>query len=283
MRFPGLGRGSASAARRHPDHVRRLLAARGVRERPRSIETRRPGQGGRIQGGLVYDDAFAIAELDNVAGVVVEQNSSQDIEAGSVSITGVSVLGTTPDFPSVRDMEVGTGRYFNDSDLDKKGKIAVLGSSLAEELFNDDPIGQDLLVGNTRMTVVGVFQEKGQVGDVDYDSRLYTPITTVLEYFTNNQFARIMGDSVRTIYVELEDSDKMDDTILQLKLLLAKRHDVTLDEPDFSVTTQQDIIGTQESTTAAFRSLLSWVACTAETAQRVVRGSALDFFAALEE
>ena len=44
------------------------------------------------------------------------------------------------------------------------------------------------------------------------------------------------------------------------KILLAKRHDVTLDSLDFTVTSQQDIISTRESTTAAFRSLLAWVA-----------------------
>ena len=52
----------------------------------------------------------------------------------------------------------------------------------------------------------------------------------------------------------------LDDIITQIKLLLVKRHDVTLDTADFTVTTQQDIISTRESTTAAFRSLLAWVA-----------------------
>jgi putative ABC transport system permease protein len=220
-----------------------------------------PGGGGGFEGGLVYDDAFAVAELDNVAGVVVEQSSSQDLRAGSVTLTDVSILGSTADFPSVRDMEMDNGRYFNQTDVDRDQKVAVLGATLAEELFGEtDPIGQDLSVGTTRMTVIGVFEEKGLVGDVDYDNRLYVPITVILNYFTDNQFARIMGDRVRMIYVELRDPDLMDDTILQIELLLAKRHDVSLDEPDFMITTQQDIIGTQESTTAAFRSLLSWVA-----------------------
>ena len=73
-------------------------------------------------------------------------------------------------------------------------------------------------------------------------------------------FARMMGDRVRMIYVELEDDANQDDVILQIELLLAKRHEVSLDEADFSITTQQDIIDTRESTTEAFRSLLSWVA-----------------------
>ena len=48
--------------------------------------------------------------------------------------------------------------------------------------------------------------------------------------------------------------------ITQINLLLVKRHKVTLDTADFSVTTQQDLITTRESTTAAFRNLLAWVA-----------------------
>jgi putative ABC transport system permease protein len=52
----------------------------------------------------------------------------------------------------------------------------------------------------------------------------------------------------------------MEDIITQISLLLAKQHDVSLDEADFSITTQQDIIGTREATTEAFRTLLGWVA-----------------------
>jgi putative ABC transport system permease protein len=62
------------------------------------------------------------------------------------------------------------------------------------------------------------------------------------------------------IYVELTEDAFQEDVILQIELLLAKRHDVSLDEPDFTVTTQQDLIDTQEATTEAFRSLLAWVA-----------------------
>ena len=222
-----------------------------------------PGSGQGQTGGLVYDDAFAIAEeVNGVSGVVVEQQSSETIKAGNATIDGVAILGSTPDFPSVRDMEIANGRYFNQAEVDRNQKVAVLGSSLAEELFGDEiPVGQVVTVGNTKLTVIGVFEEKGLVGEVDYDSRLYMPITVVFQKFTPSQFARIMGDRVRMIYVEVaEDAESLDDVILQTELLLAKRHDVSLDEPDFVVTTQQDIIQTQEATTEAFRNLLAWVA-----------------------
>ncbi len=220
-----------------------------------------PGQQGS-SGGLVFDDATAIAdEVSGVAGVVVEQGSSETVKAGSVALDAVEVLGSTPDFPSVRDMEIEQGRYFNEPEVDRKQKVAVLGATLAEELFGEtDPIGQVVTVGTTKLTVIGVFAERGLVGEVDFDSRLYTPITVVFQHFTPSQFARFVGDRVRMVTVELEDQEAMDNVILQINLLLARRHDVSLEEADFTVTTQQDIISTQEATTAAFRSLLAWVA-----------------------
>ena len=219
-----------------------------------------PGQG--ASGGLVFDDAAAIAEgVPGVKAVIVEQQASETIKYNGTTLEDVTILGSTADFPSVRDMEVAEGRYFNDTDVDRKQKVAVLGSGLATELFGDaNPIGQVVTVGTTKLTVIGVLAEKGTVGDVDYDSRLYTPITVVFQKFTPSFFARIMGDNVRMLYVEVEDSVDLDEVTTQIEILLAKRHDVTLDSLDFNVTTQQDIISTRESTTAAFRSLLAWVA-----------------------
>lgn len=219
-----------------------------------------PGQGS--SGGLVFDDAAAIAEdIDGVKAVIVEQQASETVKYNGTTLEDVTILGSTADFPSVRDMDISQGRYFNDTDVDRKQKVAVLGSTLAAELFGDtNPVGQVVTVGTTKLTVIGVLAEKGTVGDVDYDSRIYMPITVVFQKFTPSFFARIVGDSVRLLYVEVEDGVDLEEVITQIEILLAKRHEVTLDSLDFTVTTQQDIITAQESTTAAFRSLLAWVA-----------------------
>jgi len=213
-------------------------------------------------GGLVYDDAFTIAEkVKGVVAVVVEQHAEQTVKAGNVTLQDVEILGTTPGFPSVRDMQVEQGRYFKQEEVNQKQKVAVLGYSLAQELFGDaDPIGQVVTVSNTKLTVIGVMAEKGLVGDTDYDSRLYTPITVVFQKFTPSMFARVMGDRVRVIYVKIENQEAIEDTVQQIQLLLAKRHGVSLEEADFTITTQQSVIETQEATTAAFRNLLAWVA-----------------------
>ena len=220
------------------------------------------GGGGSTSTGLVYDDAFAIADqVNGVTGVAVEQGASATVKAGDVTIENVSLLGTTTDFPSVRDMQVAAGRYFNDAEVDRNQKVVVLGASLAEELFGESPpVGQTVTVDGTKFTVIGVFAERGLVGEADYDMRLYMPISVVFQKFTPSMFARMRGDRVRMVYVEFDEAVPIEDVILQIELLLAKRHDVSLEEPDFVVTTQQDIIQTQEATTEAFRSLLAWVA-----------------------
>ena len=224
--------------------------------------TRNGPQFGPDTGGLVFTDAAAIQQqVPNVAGVSVEQGSSQTVKAGAVSLSSIAILGSLPDFPTVRSMKVASGNYFTQSDQDHKTKVAVLGSGLAEQLFGTaDPIGQTVQVGNFYLDVIGVMAQKGMVGDVDYDARLYLPLSTVLQYYTPSQFARFLGQRVRTIYVTVANPKKMNDTIQQITLLLEQRHKVSATAPDFAITTQQNIISTQESTTAAFRNLLAWVA-----------------------
>ena len=221
------------------------------------------GEGGGGQsGGLVFDDATAIQDqVDGVAAVVVEQNASETVKSSTAKLDGVSVVGTTPGFVSVRDMTLARGRYFNDQDVTRKQKVVILGSTIAGELFgNDNPVGQYITVGTTKLAVIGVFAKKGSVGNTDFDSRIYTPITVVFQKFTPSQFARIIGNRVFMITVEVDPTANTDNVITQINLLLAKRHNLTLETADFTVTTQNDIISTRESTTAAFRNLLAWVA-----------------------
>ena len=222
----------------------------------------RGGPGQAPTGGLVYDDAAAIQDgVSGVKAVVVEQNSSETVKAGDVTLEDVEILGTTTGFPSVRDMDIAEGRYFNETEIERKSKVVILGYAMAQELFGDSsPIGEYIKVGNTQLAVIGVFEEKGLVGNTDFDSRIYMPISVVFQKFTPSMFARFMGDSVRMIYVEVEDGVNQDTVIAGIERLLIKRHDVTADTEDFTITTQQDIISTRESTTAAFRSLLAWVA-----------------------
>jgi putative ABC transport system permease protein len=210
---------------------------------------------------LLIDDALAIAqEVVGIDGVSAEQApAAQTVKTNDVTLDSIAVIGTTADFPGVRDYPVGDGRYFTAEENDRDAKVAVLGSGLAKDLFGaDSPIGQTITVGSTKLTVIGVMSSKGVVSDIDYDGRVYLPINIVFQKFMPQ--TSLGGDRVRTIYVKAASQDKIDSVIAQITALLALRHDVEPSKADFTVQTQQDIIATQEATTAAFRDLLAWVA-----------------------
>ena len=210
---------------------------------------------------LLYEDALAISEqVVGITGVSAEQSPAvQTVKANGVTLDSIAIVGTSMDFPDVRDYPVAAGVYFTAAENDRKLKVAVLGSGLAKDLFGtDSPLGQTVTVGSIKLTVIGVMSSKGMVADVDYDGRIYLPINVVFQKYMTTS---LMGaDAVRTIYVKVDNQDRIESVTTQITSLLAKRHDVDASKPDFSVQTQQDIISTQEATTAAFRDLLAWVA-----------------------
>ncbi|MFK7801029.1 MAG: ABC transporter permease, partial [Anaerolineae bacterium] len=226
------------------------------------------GRGGRGGGGgggqapaLVYDDLAVVNGVVGVTGSVVEQTTNQIVKSSSASLTDVSIIGTTFQYPTVRDVPVDEGRFFNEKEQDRGTKVAVLGAGIAADLFEDaDPIGQSITVGNTRLSVIGVAEEKGVVGNTDFDSQIYIPIQLVFDRFLPARFARIFGNQVRIIYAEIAEDRDMDQVIEQIELKLASSKGLDLTEITFTIQTQQDIIDTQGATTEAFRNLLAWVA-----------------------
>ena len=222
-----------------------------------------PNQGPQNQkGGLVYTDVAAIRDqVAGVAGVSVEQQASVTVKVGNTTLTGITVVGTTPDYLTVRDVKIGAGRFITEQDNTRIEKVVVLGSSIAEQLFGTtDPLGQTIYLNNTQLVVIGVLAPKGLSGGTDFDQLVYTPINIVFKKLTPSQFARFMGDRVRTIYVSVDKNASMTTVKQQITLLLENRHKVTADTLDFTITSQNDIIATQESTTSSFRTLLAWVA-----------------------
>lgn len=220
-----------------------------------------PGGGNNNTPALVFDDLETVANVSGVTGTVVEQSTTQVVKSSENSLTDVSIIGTTYQYPSVRDVSIDEGRFFYEDEQERARKVAVLGSGIATDLFGEtDPIGQNITVGNTRLTVVGVTDEKGVVGNVDFDSQIYVPIEIIFDRFLPARFARIFGNSVRVIYAEIDPERELDAVIQQIELRLLSSKGLDVSEASFTIQTQQDIIDTQGATTEAFRSLLAWVA-----------------------
>ena len=102
---------------------------------------------------------------------------------------------------------------------------------------------------------------KGISGGTDFDSLVYTPINVVFKKFTPSHVRALHGrPGAHHLRLGGQERQHGQRSKQQITLLLANRHKVTADTLDFTITTQADIIQTQESTTASFRTLLAWVA-----------------------
>jgi putative ABC transport system permease protein len=123
------------------------------------------GPGG-VRGGatqtLTLEDAAAIEEqISNVVAVAPVISSHAQIIAGNEN-TSASVSGTTPAYRIAYNLELDSGTFFSDYDYDRAAKVAVLGPTVAEDLFGQaDPTGQTMKVNGTIVHVIGVLKEKG--------------------------------------------------------------------------------------------------------------------------
>jgi putative ABC transport system permease protein len=217
------------------------------------------GKGAGGPTGFDVEDIDAVAQqVSGINGVAGEQTTIQTVKAGGITLQDITVVGTTSGYPAVREYSVASGRFVTDEDNDRGNRVAVLGASVGQELFGEaNPVGQSIKIDSTKLTVVGVMEEKGVVGNTDYDARVYIPLTVVFDKFTTSRFA---GDTVRVIYVSAESRQMMDSVMSQLTTLLSQRHGVDPLAPDFQLLTQDTIIDTAASTTETFRNLLAWVA-----------------------
>ncbi len=228
----------------------------------RSFGGVRGGPGGGRPGNITtftYDEVLFLSQnLRNTSGVSLEQSTTQNVKGGSATMTGVSIVGVTADFLEVRDYEVAQGRFFTAAENDATQRVAILGAGIAEDMFDTtNPIGQQVRIGSSRFTVIGVMAEQGVVGATDNDGRIYIPASVVFKKFGGTGFG---GNRVRMILVKAESGDALEGVMAQITALLAGRRNVDPAEPNFGVRTQQDIVDARSSTTAAFRSLLAWVA-----------------------
>jgi putative ABC transport system permease protein len=201
---------------------------------------------------LTYDDAKAIADPVNVpdAALVAPQFSQNTQVIFGDANVNVSVLGTTGEYLSAYNLEVASGRFVEEKDVDKRANVAVLGYQTAQDLFGGfDPIGQKIKValsgengGRVSLTVVGVLDEKGGSMMGSADDTVFVPITTAQTKLFSGRNA--LGEPiVASVSVVAASEDRSEAVMDQIDALLRRRHHLDPDEEaDFSVMSQADML-----------------------------------------
>jgi len=147
------------------------------------------------------------------------------------------IEGVDPTFLQIRNYQIGQGTMFTDNDVKSRKKGAVLGYTVAEELFpNTDAIGRRIRINNTPFTVIGVLDEKGENSmGMDQDDLVLAPSTTVIYRLKGGKY----GSYVNTIFVSAKSEKMIDETINELETILMRAHDIdNEDDADFSIHSQ---------------------------------------------
>lgn len=205
---------------------------------------------------LKYEDAEAIKKkIKNIDYVSPTVNRSYQIVNGHENWNS-SVYGVTPEYLKIRDLTIGTGSFITQNDLNSRNRVAVIGTTVATNLFeSENPVGKNIRINNQPYKVIGVIESKGQSSmGQDQDDVVIIPLTTAQE--------RLMGITyVRSINIQVSSADKIESVQGQVETLLRQRHHIVGDkEDDFSVRNLTSLMETMTSTTTMLTLFLGSIA-----------------------
>jgi putative ABC transport system permease protein len=209
---------------------------------------------------LTEDDARAVgSQLTSVQySAPMQQNQAQVVFGNTNWYTRVQ--GTTPDYLTIRDIQVSSGQPFTQSDVDSSAKVCLLGKTVADNLFNgSDPVGQIIRVKKVPFTVTGVLAPKGQspTGQ-DQDDMIIMPITTakkkVIGGRQNNM--QVVG---QILVQAREGATKL--AVNEIEGLLRQRHRLqATQDDDFAVQNLEEVFAAQETSAEVMSILLASIA-----------------------
>jgi putative ABC transport system permease protein len=201
-------------------------------------------------GTLTVDDAEAIQrEIPGVSAVSPEVRSTTQIAAGNQN-WATQILGESEEYLTIRQWPVSTGAMFTEQDVRSANKVAVIGQTIADQLFpGDDPLGQVLRIKSAPFIIVGILKPKGMsMMGSDQDDVIIVPYTSAMK--------RLFGmTTLRTINAQAAAASLLSPVQQQIISLMRQRHRITPGrDDDFTVRTQQEIADamTEQSKTMTY-------------------------------
>jgi putative ABC transport system permease protein len=166
------------------------------------------------------------------------------------------VNGVSPEYQRIRDWDVSSGSFFSAADLAAGRSLAVIGATIAENLFpGEDPVGESIQLRRVPFRVIGVLEEKGQsAAGSDLDDVVLAPYTTVQSRLAGRQF-------IPQIVASAASTDGIAAAQEEISAVLREAHRLAGgEEDDFTVRNQTDLAKTAEGTTEVMTLLLAAIA-----------------------
>jgi len=203
---------------------------------------------------LTVEDYEAIArECPSALLVAPENSKSAKVKAGLQNTT-TQIVGTNHNYPLVRNMKLVKGSFFTALDNKIYKKVAIIGDTVAENLFpNLEPVGKQISINRNEFTVIGVLEKKGQSGPSNPDDMILVPLSTFQKKLFGFKY-------LRTINVQVTKKESIDLAIEEIKSVLRKRHKTTEKNDDFSIRNQTDMLNKMSDITDTITLFLGGIA-----------------------
>ena len=202
---------------------------------------------------LTPEDADAIAaEVENIDGISPEVRDRNQVLANGLN-WNTNVNGVGPDYPYVRSWGIAQGAMFTDQEVKSLAKVAVIGKTIAEQLFpNEDPIGQTVRIRNLPFRIIGVLTQKGfSISGSDQDDVVLIPYTSHMRRVSRRTH-------ISQLLIQANSPENIDKVKLAVEDLLTQRRRGR--EPDFTVRTQEEIASAATQTSKTMTLLLAAIA-----------------------
>ncbi|HWN55206.1 MAG TPA: ABC transporter permease [Methylomirabilota bacterium] len=210
---------------------------------------------------ITEEDAWAIKrEIPSVEAAAPTMRGSAQVVWGNLNWS-TQIQGTTPEFFEARDWPVAAGQAFAQEAVDGATKVAVLGETVARNLFADsDPIGQVIRIKKVPFTVVGILGKKGQTTwGQDQDDVILVPLSTAKRKLLGVSQAN--ARSVGAISVKVREGEDMKDAETQTRELLRQRHRLQpYQDDDFNIRNLAEYAAAQEESSRVMTILLAAIA-----------------------
>lgn len=202
---------------------------------------------------LTPEDALAIAnEVPGVIAVSPELRDSNQVLANGLNWR-TQISGESPDYLLIREWKLSSGDMFTDQDVRSFGKVAVIGKTVAEQLFPDsDPIGQTIRIRNNPFKILGVLASKGfNFFGQDQDDVVIIPYSSHLKRIARRP-------NINAILIQAESAAAMPRIQQDITDLLQQRRQGR--EPDFTVRNQVELAQAATATSETMTVLLGAIA-----------------------
>lgn len=192
---------------------------------------------------------FSEENSDDIAAVAPQSNSSATVKY-KINNRNTNVLGTSPDYQTIKSVSAQSGRFLIQSDLEVMQKVAVVGTAVVNDIFEGkDPIGEKIKINGQLFTVVGVLEEKDGGQDQGADDIVIIPVSVSQRLFRSG--------AIRNFAIQATGPDTVESAMEKLEKFLINTYKST---DAFRVFNQAEMLENLDSMTGTMTAVLAGIA-----------------------